>query len=178
MNDKTLPSGNRLKILGFIAVALGIICFIMPVVASTSVVVMVGLVMIIAGVSQLLSGFKGTSWRDRIMPMVLGGITGLAGVLVLAHPLLGLTFLTLLLACFFLFEGVWKIIASFKFRPQEGWTWLLLSGVLSLVLGWLIWSQWPLSGVWAIGILVGVNLLTTGLSLVVLGSAVKKKLAS
>jgi len=71
-------------------------------------------------------------------------------------------------------EGIWKIIASFKFRPNPGWIWLLLGGGLSLVLGILIWNQWPLSGVWAIGMLVGIDLLTTGISLVVLGSAVKE----
>ena len=73
----------------------------------------------------------------------------------------------------FIVEGLFKIFAAFRYRPHPGWLWMLAGGALSLVLGLLIWNQWPLSGVWAIGILVGVDLLTTGLSLVVLGSAVK-----
>ncbi|NIO42670.1 MAG: HdeD family acid-resistance protein, partial [Burkholderiales bacterium] len=82
---------------------------------------------------------------------------------VIGHPLLGLTFLTLLLVVYFLIEGIWKVIASFRYRPATGWLWLLISGVISLVLGWLIWMQWPISGMWAVGVLVGVNLLSTGI---------------
>jgi len=98
----------------------------------------------------------------------LGVIAALAGIAVVMHPILGLAFLTLLLATYFVAEGVWKIIASFRYRPNAGWGWLLGSGLLSLVLGWLIWSQWPISGLWAVGVLVGVNLLATGAALVTL----------
>jgi uncharacterized membrane protein HdeD (DUF308 family) len=71
-------------------------------------------------------------------------------------------------------EGVWKIVVSFRYKPAIGWKWLLASGVLSLVLGLLIWSQCPVSGIWAVGVLVGVNLLGTGLALVTLASALRK----
>ncbi len=174
MNTNAAPSGKRLKIIGYISIVLGIIALAAPAVAAGTVVIIVGLTLLVAGISQVVQGLGGDSWRDKVMPIILGGITGLAGIMVLAHPILGLGTLTLLLVIYFVVEGLWKIIASFKFRPSPGWVWLLLGGVLSLVLGSLIWNQWPLSGVWAIGILVGIDLLTTGISLVVLGAAVKE----
>jgi uncharacterized membrane protein HdeD (DUF308 family) len=72
----------------------------------------------------------------------------------------------------------WNGCCAFRYRPAAGWGWLLLSGVLSLLLAWLIWAQWPLSGWWAIGVLVGVNLLGTGAALVTLASALKRTAVS
>ena len=80
-------------------------------------------------------------------------------------------FIALLLAIFFVMEGIWKIIASFSYRPASGWLAILASGVIALVLGLLIWNQWPVSGLWAVGILVGVDLLMTGISMVTLASS-------
>jgi uncharacterized membrane protein HdeD (DUF308 family) len=98
----------------------------------------------------------------------------LAGISVVAHPLFGLAFLTLLLVVYFLVEGIWKIIVSFRYRPATGWIWLLLSGTASLLLGFLIWDQWPISGMWAVGVMVGINLLSTGLAFVALAATLKK----
>jgi len=79
----------------------------------------------------------------------------------------------LLLVGFFVAEGIWKIIASFSYRPATGWLFMLLSGVLALILGVMIWRQWPLSGLWAVGILVGVDLLSTGVSMIALAATMK-----
>ncbi len=70
----------------------------------------------------------------------------------------------------FILEGIWKIVSSLSYRSASGWVWVLGSGVLSLLLGLLIWNQWPVSGMWAVGVLVGVDLLSTGISMVVLSS--------
>ena len=72
--------------------------------------------MLAAGITQLVEGFRGESWRHRTIPVILGLIGSVSGVLVLAHPLLGLGFLTLLLVVFFVLEGFWKMFASLKFR--------------------------------------------------------------
>jgi uncharacterized membrane protein HdeD (DUF308 family) len=110
------------------------------------------------------------------MGLVLGTVSALAGIAVIGHPLFGLAFLALLLMGYFVVEGVSKIVVSFRYRPAAGWTWLLASGVQSLLFGLLIWSQWPVSGMWAVGVLVGLNLLGTGLALVTLASTLNKSL--
>ena len=174
MNTNSTPSGGRLKFLGIASIVLGAVALATPAVAAGAVIIIVGATMLLAGLSQVFQGFKGEGWRHKIMPVVLGIITGIAGLGVLAHPILGLGVLSLVLSAYFLVEGIWKIMAALRFRPNPAWFWMLLGGVLSLILGYLIWSQWPLSGVVAVGILVGVNLVMTGFSLFMLGSAVKQ----
>ena len=83
-------------------------------------------------------------------------------------------FLTLLLIIFFLVGGICKIVASFSYRPASGWLAMLSSGIITLVLAVLIWRQWPFSGLWAVGILVGVDLLTTGISMLALAVTVRR----
>ncbi len=79
-----------------------------------------------------------------------------------------------MLAVFLVAEGVWKIIASFTFRPASGWIGMLLSGFLGLVLGGLIWAQWPVAGLLAVGILVGVDLLATGVAMIALSVTLRR----
>ena len=174
MSKDSAPSGNRLKFLGIASIILGVIALAAPAVAAGAVVIVVGATLLLAGVSQVFQGLKGEGWRDKIMPVVLGIITGIAGLGVLAHPILGLGVLSLMLAIYFFIEGIWKIIAAFRFKPNPAWVWMLLGGILSLVLGYLIWNQWPLSGIVAVGVLVGVDLITTGLALFMLSAAVKQ----
>jgi uncharacterized membrane protein HdeD (DUF308 family) len=69
---------------------------------------------------------------------------------------------------------LWKVTAAIRYRRVNGWLWLLLTGVLSLVFVYLLWKQWPLSGAWAIGVLVGLDLLLTGIAMILLASAMKR----
>jgi uncharacterized membrane protein HdeD (DUF308 family) len=75
---------------------------------------------------------------------------------------------------FFVVNGLWKLSTAIRYRNVRGWAWLLLSGLISLVFVYLLWRQWPLSGAWAIGVLVGLDLLLSGLAMVVLAAAMKK----
>ena len=72
-------------------------------------------------------------------------------------------------------EGIFKIIMTMRVRDHDGWGWLLASGILSVTLGVLIWAQWPASGLWVIGLLVGIQLLFTGWSLVMLALAARRR---
>jgi len=164
---------NRLNWLGILLIVLGVVSILSPAVAGGAVVTVVGLILLVAGVVQILRAFQ-MAGSEKALTIALGVIAALAGIAVVLHPILGLAFLTLLLAAYFVAEGIWKIIAGFRYRPAAGWGWLVSSGVLSLILGWLIWSQWPLSGLWAVGVLVGVNLLGTGASLVTLSQLISK----
>jgi membrane protein HdeD len=174
MSEKALPSGNYLWMMGILLLVFGCIAIASPAIAGTSVVIVIGAVVVASGLAQIFHGIREGSFSSKLLSMVLGVITLLAGVAVLAHPLLGLTVLTLILAIFFVVEGVWKILASFSFRPAPGWLAILGSGVIALLLGVMIWQQWPLSGFWAIGTLVGVDLVVTGISLITLASTVHR----
>ena len=173
MAEQVTPSGNRLMWLGMVLISLGAIATLTPVVAGSAVVIVIGILLLVAGIGQIIQGSKSPSWSEKIMSLVLGVITSIAGAGVIGHPLFGLGFLTLLLIIFFVMEGIWQIIVSFSYRPISGWLWMLISGIISVLLGILIWQQWPVSGLWAVGVLVGVDLLTTGISMMAIAFTIK-----
>jgi uncharacterized membrane protein HdeD (DUF308 family) len=90
------------------------------------------------------------------------------GILLFAYPLNGVLTLTLLLGSFFLTEGVFESVLAFKLRPQKNWGWVLGNGIITLILGLLVWFEWPQDAPWAIGTLVGISVLSTGVSRVML----------
>jgi uncharacterized membrane protein HdeD (DUF308 family) len=92
------------------------------------------------------------------------------------NPLRGVLTLTLLLGSFLLTEGVVELILAFRLRPQQNWTWVLSDGIITLLLGGIIWFQWPFNAPWIIGTLVGVSVLSTGVSRVMLSLNVRSAL--
>ena len=176
MGDERSSAIGQLHWLGIVLIAIGVVALVTPAVAGSALVIVIGFILLIAGVVPIVRGLKAVASRERTMGLILGTVTAVTGIAVIGHPLFGLAFLTLLLAGYFAAEGVSKVVVSFRYRPAAGWTWLLTSGVLSLLFGLLIWSQWPVSGMWAVGVLVGLNLLGTGLALVTLASTLNKAL--
>jgi len=166
MTQAKKPSVTMLLVMGILTAILGLIAIGSPAVAGTAVVYIVGALMLIAGITQIVVGLRAEGWSHKLLPLILGGVTTLGGIAVLAHPVLGMEVLTLILAAYFVAEGIWKVIASFNYRPAQGWLAVLFSGIITWLLGAMIWTQWPASGMWAIGILVGVDLLITGIALI------------
>jgi len=89
-------------------------------------------------------------------------------MILLAYPFAAVLTFTLFLAGFFVVAGVFKIIEAFEIRGMTGWGWVLASGILSFILGVLIWARWPSSAFWAIGLLVGIDLLFMGWAMIAL----------
>jgi len=163
----------------FIAIAvvfiiLGIMAIAEPAVAGLAVAVLVGWLLIFGGVAHLVATFAGGGARRVIWQVILGIIYIVGGIYFLTHPLLGLGTLTLLLAVIILMEAVLEFIAYFRARNEGGSGWMLVNGLITLFVGGLIWLHWPSSSVWAIGTLVGVNLLITGISRLMLGMAARR----
>jgi uncharacterized membrane protein HdeD (DUF308 family) len=179
MTDNETPRTTPLTLMGVMLILLGVLAMATPAVAGKTVVMVIGIVMLLAGVIQIVSGFRSEGRSGRIGPIILGALALLCGIGLLSEPIFGMVYITLLLAIFFAVEGVWKIITAFSYRPATGWLAVLASGFLTLILGLLIWNEWPISGLWAIGVLVGINLLMTGVSLVAVASTLRglKRLA-
>lgn len=173
MTPPAMPEKKILNVTGILLIILGFLSMLAPVVAGTTIVIFIGAILLFAGIAQILQGLqekKAGHW----FTFVLGIIAAISGILIISQPLLGLTFLTVLMIAYFIADGVWKIFTAFQIKPLSSWTWLLLSGILSLLLGLLIWSDWPLSGLFAVGILVGVNLLVTGVMMMMVASNLRQ----
>lgn len=154
--------------LGILMIILGVVAMAAPVVATIAIQVMLGWLLVISGIAEGIHAFMVKEWRGFLLELLSAVLYLGVGLLLLVDPLKGAVALTLILAVFLLVEGIFKIITALRVRDHRGWGWLLASGIVSVVLGVLIWKQWPASGLWVIGLLVGIQLLFTGWSLVML----------
>lgn len=169
MNDQSNAS-TSIKKWGWVVLIAGIFSLLAPLASGIAISMLVGAMLVIAGITRLMNAFQGGGFWSGLF----GLMSLLAGFMVMGRPLLGLATLTLVLAVYFVAIGISEIIAAFQIRPVQGWGFLLFSGLISIVLGMMIWNQWPLSGRWAVGVLVGVQLLFSGMTMITLGSVVKE----
>jgi uncharacterized membrane protein HdeD (DUF308 family) len=160
--------------LGIIMVILGFFAMGAPLASGMAVMLMIGIFAIAGGIVQMVFAFKAPSFGRGILRFLMGGLMILGGLAIEAHPLVGLATVTLMLAMYFVADGILRIILSFDLRPESGWVWFLIGGIVSMILGVMIWRGWPLSGAWAVGVLVGVNLMISGWQLIVLGPLVER----
>jgi uncharacterized membrane protein HdeD (DUF308 family) len=158
-------------------ILLGFLALCLPLAAGVGVSIAVGWIIVFGGLLYAASAFaaRGTGpflWR------LLAGLAYVIGGFYLAfHPGLALASLTLTLAVIFFFEGIMEIIAFFQHRALPGSSWVLFNGIVTLFLAYLIWRPWPNSSVWAIGTIVGINLIFSGITRLTYSMAARKTLA-
>lgn len=164
--------------MGMLLALIGVLLLVSPAAVGGAVVRLVALVLVFTGIVQLFQGFRGGSATHTVISALLGLVVAGVGVLVWFNPELGSGFLTALLMIFFVLQGLWKLSMAIRFRQLRGWVWLMLSGLVSLVFVYFLWAQWPLAGAWAIGVLVGLDLLLTGFSMILIAAAMGKMKSS
>ena len=158
---------------GLIWILLGTVAIVVPFAATLALELMLGAIFAVGGIAQIIQAFRSRGWRGFAFHLVGGFLALILGALLLFYPLQGAVTLTLFLAAFFLVQGIVKIAAALQNRSTRSWGWLLFSGILGVVVALLIWLGLPSSAVWAIGLLVGVELIFTGWSLVMLALAAR-----
>lgn len=159
--------------LGALLAVLGVLLIAAPVVGTLAVDLLIGWFLIIGGVAQVVHAFKVKAWPGFALALVSGILYAVVGILLVFYPLAGAQALTLLLAAFLAVEGIVRIIMALRVRPDHAWGWLLFGGIVTVILAVMIWSQWPSSALWVIGLLVGINLLFTGWSLIMVALAAR-----
>jgi uncharacterized membrane protein HdeD (DUF308 family) len=157
--------GIALMILGMAAIGSSFI-------ATLATVLMFGMLLLLGGLFQVVTAFWGRSWQGFFLHMLAGVVYLIVGVFMIDNPMETAVGLTLLVAAGLLVGGILRIVLSLVER-FDGWGWTLLNGAISLLLGVAIWRQWPLSGLWIIGLFVGIEMLFSGLSWVMLGLYVR-----
>jgi len=159
---------------GIVLMVLGLLAVAMPNIATLAVEIFVGWLFLIAGILRAVS-----VWHARQMPgfgwSMLGALLAvLLGLILIARPLAGVLTLTMVLVAFFILEGITAIVVAVQHRDHlKSWGWVLFSGIIDLLLAYLIWQGWPSSAGWAIGLLVGINMIFFGLSLVMTALAAR-----
>jgi uncharacterized membrane protein HdeD (DUF308 family) len=163
---------------GILMVICGILAISLPLASSIGIVIVLAWLILFAGVSYLIFAFQCHSVGGFLWQLLLAVVYGIAGIYMLMNPLLGVLSLTLLLAVFLLVEGVLEITLYFGIRQVRHAGWVLFNGIVTLILGILIWAQWPSSSVWVIGTLVGISLIFSGISRFMLSLAVRHMAAA
>jgi uncharacterized membrane protein HdeD (DUF308 family) len=166
-------AGRWFTVMGVVFVILGMLAIVEPAVAGLAVAILVGWLLIFGGFAHAVGAFGGGAGRV-VWQLIVAAIYIVGGLYFLTHPLLALGTLTLFLAAILLVEAVVEVIAYFVTRGEGGSGWRLVNAIVTLLLGGMIWRNWPSSSVWAIGTLVGVNLMITGFSRLMLGTAARK----
>ena len=160
--------------LGVLMIVLGFIAVMAPWEAGIAIVLIVGWTVIFSGGAQLFYAFRTHSGGRAILEAILGLIYIGAGIYVLLHPVGGLLAITLLLASFLLVYGVIALVLAFRMRPRRGWGWVLVDGIITILLGILIWIHWPHNTEWVIGTLVGLSIIISGVTRLMVSLAVRK----
>ena len=172
--EEAKKNSGFLIFLGILTVVFGIIAIGSPLITGVAVTVFVGFLLLASGIAQIVHAFKSQQWGTGFWGTVIGLLGVVAGLLMVFRPLVGLVTMTILLAIYFLVDGISEIIAAFRIKPDQGWGWVLFNGIIAVLLGFMIWRQWPVSGAWAIGLLVGIHILITGWSMIILGSGARR----
>jgi uncharacterized membrane protein HdeD (DUF308 family) len=156
--------------LGLLMVALGVIALFVAPEATLGTVIVLGWLLVISGVIEAIHAFRVRRWGGAFLHLA-GGVLGvLIGLLVVTHPVAGALAWTLLFACFFTVIGLFRVVTAIALRFPN-WGWAVFDGIVTLALGIILWAAWPWSGLWYLGIAVGVALIVRGWSYVMLAIA-------
>jgi len=138
------------------------------------VAIVIGWMVIFAGIAQLVHAFQSTGIGPIAWKVLVALIYLVAGGSLIASPAAGVAGLTLVLGIFLFAEGIADIVAYFATRKSGNSPWMLLDGVITLVLGFMIWNRWPSSSLWVIGTFVGISMVMTGTTRLMMALAVRK----
>jgi uncharacterized membrane protein HdeD (DUF308 family) len=156
--------------LGITMIILGIIAIAAPIFTSFAAEQILGWLFVIGAVVQAFYAIRSDRQNLPVWIKLLLSILYLAvGILLLANPLAGVVSLTFIVGVFFFAEGVYRISVAFR-KSHPRWLWMVINGFLMIVLGILIWSQWPFNAAWILGMLVGFGLLFNGIGMLILGA--------
>lgn len=160
--------------LGILWIVLGTVAVILPWLATVAAALTFGALLGAGGIMQIVQAFRCKRWRGTALHAVMGLLYLAAGVILLFLPFQGILTLTLVLAGLFIAVGILRIIAALQDRSLRGWGWLLFSGILGIGVGLIIWLGWPGTAAWALGLLVGIELIFSGWALVMIALAARK----
>ncbi|QLG26487.1 HdeD family acid-resistance protein [Halorarum halophilum] len=169
-------SWRSLEVGGAIIAVLGLLAILFPFVTGISVSILLGALLVVGGLVHIAHAFRARGWAGFFSQVLLAIVYAFAGVSLLANPVLGLVTLTILLVVYLFLSGIAEVVMGVGFRGNDGWVWVVASGVVSIALAALLWAGFFNVVAWALGFILGVHLLTTGISMIVVARRVRQEL--
>ena len=162
--------------LAIVMIVLGLLAVIAPFASGIGISILMAWIIVFSGFAYIAYAFAAQGAGSLIWRMLIGIVYVVGGGYLAFHPGLALTSFTLVLAIILLFEGIMEIVVFIDFYSRHSAGWILFDGIVTLFLSYLVWRPWPLSSAWAIGTLVGINLMVSGITWLMLSTAVRREL--
>jgi uncharacterized membrane protein HdeD (DUF308 family) len=160
--------------LSVLLIIAGLFAMAIPALSGIAITLFFGWAMIISGITHFIFAFKTHTTGGVIWELLVGAVYLFTGIYLILHPLAALIALTLILALYLFFESIVEFIQFFQLRRHHGAIWILVDGVVTLILAIMIWRSWPASTIWVIGTLVGISMIFSGFSRLMLSLAAKR----
>jgi uncharacterized membrane protein HdeD (DUF308 family) len=160
--------------LGVVYVITGFVALGSVVLATVATVFVVGVMMIIAGVAEVINAFQLKTWGRFVLWALLGLLYIIAGFLTFENPALAAVLLTLMLGVSLVASGAMRIFLAFSMKREASWFWVMISGVITLLLGLLILARWPINSVYILGLFLGIDLVFAGASWLGIGLGLRR----
>jgi uncharacterized membrane protein HdeD (DUF308 family) len=167
------PRWGWLLSLGAVLVLIGMIALITPLSATIASSLIFGWVLVAAGIVEMIYAFRIHKWGGLFLHFIVGLFGLFTGLLTLTHPVAGALVWTLLFASFLVVVGVFRLIAAVTLRFPT-WGWSILDSSITVVLGALLWAEWPWSGLWFLGVALGISLALRGWSYIMFAIAIRE----
>ena len=164
--------------LSVLMIAVGVLAVAAPMIAGVAVTAIVAWLLALSGVLHLVFAWRAGRPGAVVWEILLGIVYGAIGLYMLLSPVAGLESLTLAIALYLVLEGGLEFVLAFQLRPLTGSGWLLVDGIVTLLLAVLIGSSWPSSAAWVVGTLVGISMLFSGITRMMLSIAVRREIGA
>jgi uncharacterized membrane protein HdeD (DUF308 family) len=161
--------------LGIVYVIAGLIALSSIVTATVATVFVVGIMMLIAGAAEVFHAFQIKTWGRFLLWLLLGALYIIAGFLTFENPLLAAALLTLLLGVSLIASGIMRIVLAFSIKEGMPWIWVVVSGVITVLLGLIILSHWPVSSLYILGLFLGIDLIFAGAGWLAVGFGLARR---
>jgi uncharacterized membrane protein HdeD (DUF308 family) len=161
-------------VLSVLMIGAGVLAIFLPLIAGVAVTALVGWLLLFSGLLHLAFAWRAGRASSVLWEILLGVVYGAIGFYLITRPVAGLASLALALAIYLLIEGALEFALALQTRPAPGSGWLLVDGIVTLVLAIMIWGTWPSSSAWVVGTLVGISMLFSGITRLMLSTAVRR----
>lgn len=171
--DALRRSGALFALLGGILCVLGVMAVGAAFITTLTTVIVFGALVLVGGVVELINSLWARAWRGFFLHLMAGVLYAVVGLFMMAHPGPTAAGITLMVAASLVVGGLIRMLVSAVDR-FDGWIWSLASGIVAALLGIMIWRQWPASGLWVMGLFIGIDLIVNGWTWIMLALALKK----
>jgi uncharacterized membrane protein HdeD (DUF308 family) len=161
-------------VLSILLIILGVFAIALPIATSIGVAILIGWLVVFDGFAQLVHAFQSKGVGHIVWKLLVAVLYLVAGAYLLGHPAVGAAGLTLVLAIFLCAEAVADVVAYFSTNKSARSPWMLADGIITLVLGFMIWNRWPIGSLWVIGTLVGISMVMSGVTRLMMALSIRR----